>query len=84
MYYEVYCDCGEEDIIIAPINDGPGEPKCPKCGKIMKQDFNKITIRIPEHMRAGSDAISPTEIETKMNRSRPSGKRRSLHAVGGI
>ena len=87
MFYEVHClDCEEQDIIIAPIAKGPGAPKCPKCGGKMQQDYSSNTrsIRIPEHMRAGSDAVSPTAIGNKMNRSRPSGKRRSLHSVGGI
>ncbi len=85
MFYEVKCKkCGEEETIIADINEGPGSPVCSKCGGKMTQDFSKISIRIPEHMQAGTDAISPTAMGQQMNRSRPSGKRRSNYALGGI
>lgn len=85
MKYDLYCECGEEMDVEAPMADGPGNPPCPKCGKKMKQDVSgKASFRIPEHMQAGSDAVSPTAIGTRLNRSRPSGKRRSLHACGGL
>lgn len=84
IIYEVKCQCGEEKIVEASIHDGPGKHTCDKCGEVMHQDYSKVSFRIPEHMQAGSDAVSPTEIGNRMNRTRPSGKRRSLHAVGGL
>ncbi len=84
MFYEMRCDCGEEEIVVANINDGPGEIFCKKCGKKMHQDFSKRAIKIPEYMKAGSEEVSPTEIGNRMNRSRPSGKRRSAYSLGGI
>ena len=87
MTYDYECECGAKDFELRSIVEGPSHNlKCQKCGKPMKLDLGLKTqsIRIPEHMQAGTGAVSPTEIGNRMNRSRPSGKRRSLHAVGGI
>ncbi len=85
MIYELHCKiCKITETIDKPIQEGPGEVFCPKCGEKMGQDFKKVGIRIPEHMQAGSDAISPTIMQNQFNRSRPSGKRRSGYALGGI
>ena len=87
MKYELVCknkDCKVRMEIERPIQEGPGENFCPDCGEKMGQDFSKIGIRIPEHMQAGSDAISPTAMQNQFNRSRPSGKRRTAWAVGGV
>ena len=85
MIYELHCkDCKTEITIIKPIQEGPGENFCPACGAKMGQDFKKVGIRIPEHMQAGSDAVSPTLMQNQFNRSRPSGKRRSSYALGGV
>ena len=90
MIYNYRCSdekCGKEDFEIRSIEEGPSHKvQCPKCGKPMKYDLGLRTqsIRIPEHMKAGTDAVSPTEMGNRMNRSRPSGRRRSLYAVGGV
>lgn len=85
MIYELHCkNCKIEETVIKPIQEGPGEVFCPKCGAKMSQDFSNVGVRIPEHMKAGSDAISPTVMQNKFNRSRPSGKRRSAYALGGV
>ncbi len=88
MIYDYECPkCKERDFELRTIAEGPShELKCSKCGENMKLDLGlkSQSIRIPEHMQAGSDAISPTAIGNQMNRSRPSGKRRSNYAVGGI
>ena len=87
MIYDYECDCGEKDFEVRSIIEGPSRKlKCQKCGQQMNYDLGlkSQSIRIPEHMQAGTDAVSPTEIGNRINRSRPSGKRRANYALGGI
>lgn len=82
MKYDFICDsedgCDEIKVKNRSILEGP--PKkvmCSKCGKQMRYDITGgKSIQIKEHMKAGNDEISPTEIGNRMNRSRPSGKRK--------
>ena len=87
MIYNYKCICNHNDFEVKSIQEGPSHAlECKKCGKIMSYDMglSSQSIRIPEHMQAGTDAVSPTEIGNRMNRSRPSGKRRVNYALGGI
>lgn len=84
MNYTLKCECGNIIEEEKSIQEGPSQNlKCVKCGERMRPELG-TTIRIPEHMQAGTDAVSPTTIGNMLNRKRPSGKRKALHALGGI
>lgn len=80
MTYGFKCtECGVEKEVDAPMLEGPPKDvRCPSCKHKMVRMWGEQATIIPEHMRASGDSVSPTAIGTRMNRSRPSGKRRTL------
>lgn len=80
MIYNFICDnCGDTKEIMSSIQEGPPKEVFCECGAKMHRDWMEISFHIPEHMRAGSDDVSPTEIGKRLNRSRPSGKRKVIY-----
>lgn len=79
--YEYKCDeCDLTEAVWGNMSDPiPAAPVCPNCGKPMKRIWGSAAVHIPPHMKAGDDSVSVTEIGNRLNRSRPSGKRKTFY-----
>ena len=74
MIYDFKCDCGNTDVAIASIEDGPPKDfKCTECGELMYQQFSG-SIHIPDWMKATEEGDHFTSLNEKMRKSRPSGR----------
>lgn len=79
--YEYYCPkCDEVKELTFHMDDDRSNVSCPDCEtEPLERVFGNLAVRIPEHFKATSSEMSPSEIGQRLNRSRPTGKRRSVY-----
>jgi putative FmdB family regulatory protein len=80
VIYEYVCEkCQSTREIMRPLSEGPlGEVIC-DCGGKMHRVWGNSTIHIPEYFKAASGEESPQDIGRRLNRSRPSGRRKVFY-----
>jgi DNA-directed RNA polymerase subunit RPC12/RpoP len=86
MTFTYKCGCGYITEIEQSIKEKVAKSvKCPSCGSKAGRDWSDVKIHIPESFRATSnlyhsdDASDIDYISNRLNRNRPSGKRKSVY-----
>ena len=78
--YEFSCpQCKENVDILSGMEEDRSNVRCPICGGPLIRVFGNTAIVIPEYFRSTDTNMSPAEIGNRLNKSRPSGKRRSVY-----
>ena len=86
MIFPYKCACGYYIEVDQSIKEKVATTvKCPSCGGRANRDWRATKIHIPESFRAASnlynreDAADINYISNRLNRNRPSGRRKSLY-----
>ena len=80
MIYEYVCEkCQTTQEIERPLSEGPPKEVICDCGEKMHRVWGNSTIHIPEYFKATSGEESPQDIGRRLNRSRPSGRRKVFY-----